>query len=775
MKSLKIALSNIRKRKSSAITLTIMALIATIMLTISLSLLTGVGSLFDTRAYELNTAHIAFSIDARGWSDEVYQQITSAENLTEYKIQEAFIGEVRYILNDRSVRAPFIFTLEPQNPNLNTVEVLDRLSTTPQNPIILPLMFRFNGFNAGDNFTLTSVGTTHGFTIYGFYESIFFGSPTVGLFMGFVSEETFSALNEDNNLFPTYTVSLKFETMIDAENYFWNELIPNFLDGGLLLSSTTLLNIRLNSTSFSLIMAIIMSLVAIITVIIALIVARFNIINSIEQDIQTLGALKSIGFTGGQIIKAILLQFLLIITVGIILGIIITIPLMGIVGTMVSSTSGLLWANMGMILPSIIAVVAVLGTIMLVSFLIVRKAKKITPINALRNGLENQIYKKSITNLESSVMPLNISMAGKQFKTNFKRNITAFLTLTLFGFMTVLGFTMHHNFVTDTSAYRDMVGFEPAHIRIVAFNNEFAIENFETISSKENVRATLAFEMFSLSMSTGEQFGINVWEDIRLREVNTIIRGRHPVAYNEISIMAQTSDWLGISIGDTITLEHSNGKTADFRVTGIFQGWGAMGNITLDGLSRLQDEVVLRNMYIYLYDYSDQAIANFMNSLVTEFGRELIIINYIESFNEFLAQLQGPIEIGMTFIIIITIAVIVLVLFLMVNTIINRGKKEAGILKAIGFTSGHLILQLLLSFLPIILGGVMLGTLLGIFTTNPLLGLMFSGLGIARATFIIVPWLVAIGAVLLICTSIITLLLVSIKYRKITARSLIAS
>jgi len=121
----------------------------------------------------------------------------------------------------------------------------------------------------------------------------------------------------------------------------------------------------------------------------------------------------------------------------------------------------------------------------------------------------------------------------------------------------------------------------------------------------------------------------------------------------------------------------------------------------------------------------------------------------------------------------VIIAVTVLVLFLMIGTIINRSKKETGILKAIGFTSKQLIAQMLLSFLPLILGGVLIGTILGIFVTNPLLGVMFSGIGIARASFIIVPWLVALGAVLLIAASIVTLLLVSLKYKRISARELI--
>jgi len=772
MKLFLIAWSNIKKRKSSAITLVIMTLLATIMLTISLSLITGVGSLFDARVYELNASHIAFTIDYRGFDDDM---LTNAEGLIEYQIQTGLIGEVRYDLDGRSIRSPFIFTVDYQSQNLNRIEVLDRLSVAPSNPIILPLSFRINGFSSGDVFNITSAGIPYTFIIYGFFESIFFGSPG-GLAMGFVSQQTFDTFLEDSNLFPSKVISMQFETIDYAQDYFWNELLSVYLDTGILLSSYILSNIRLNATMFSFIMAALMSLIAVITVIIALIVARFNIINNIEQDIKTLGALKGIGFSNKQIINAIILQFLLIIAIGAIIGVIISIPLMGAVGNLTASTSGLLWAGLSMVVPSIISVIIILGIIILTTFLIARRTKKITPINALRSGLDTHNFKKSAVKLDTGKLPLNISMAIKQFKTGYKRNIAAFITLILFGFVMVLGFTMHYNFVVDTSAYRQMVGAEPAHVRIVAFDDDMAVNRFDEILDYENVRTTLNFGMFTLINSCGARLGFNVFEDIGRREVNTIIRGRHPLLYNEISIAADIGNLLGAGLGDTLSLTHPSGEIASFIISGIFQGWGSHGHMTIAGIERMQGqgEVVLRNMYIYLYDYSNEAIIQFMNVLIADFGRGIIVQNYSESFYDFLAAMQTPINIAMIFISTIIVAIIALVLFLMVNTIINRGKKEAGILKAMGFSSGQLILQMLLSFIPIILGGVILGVLIGVFTTNPLLGIMFSGIGIAEATFIIVPWLTVVGAVALILTSITTLLLISLKYKRICARELMA-
>ncbi|MCL2861967.1 MAG: ABC transporter permease [Firmicutes bacterium] len=769
MKSLLIAWSNIKKRKSSAATLVILSLLATLMLVISLSLLTGVGALFDTRAEELNAPHVVFSINANDWNDGIEDIVYGAENLKHLEVNRIMLGEIRYILNNRSVRQPMSFAVMPENAALNTVTVLNRLSTTPQNPIILPLIYRINGFSSGDIFLVNSAGSEYSFTIYGFFENVFFNTNNMS--KAFVCENMLAVLEQDTSLFPAYMASMLFYDDIAGYDFFFGELLA--ADEGSMLHGSTLSNIRLNATSFSVIMAAILSLVALIIVVVSLIVARFNIINSLDQDMKTIGALKGIGMTSPQLMRATILQYLLIVVLGVLIGLIISFPMIGIVGNLVSATSGLLWSGMSMTLPSIISVFSVVGAMMLATFLVSRRTKKITPIKALRSGLENHSFKKSATKLETSKMPLNISMALKQFKTNFRRNIAAFITLTLFGFMIVLGFTMHHNFVTDTSAYLAMIGVEPAHVRIMSFSDEFVQDHFDNIGERENVRGTLRFEFNTLHMPQGQQLRFTVWEDIARREVNPIIRGRQPAASNEISITAQTSNWINLGIGDTLTLIHQNGEAASFLIAGIIQGWGSHGFMTQEGFNRLDENIVLRNMYIYLHDNSYQAISDFMSRLSIDFGRELVMLNQSELMDEFFAAMEQPINIAMLFIIFLTILVVVLVFFLMVNTIINRNKKEAGILKAMGFTSKQLILHNLFSFLPIILGAVALGTILGVLLTNPLLGIMFGGMGIAQAAFTIVPWTIAAGAVSLMFTCVITILLVSLKYKHITARSLI--
>ena len=769
MKEFKIAWGNIKRRKSSSITLAIMSALAVVMLIISLSLLTGVGSLVETRIQALNAGDITFAINANFWTDELTYIVENADGKIEHETKHAMLGEA-FIQDSTEHNAIFMFTHLPQNPNLNTVYVLNQLSTTPQNPIILPLVYRTRGFRAGEDFVVNSLGFSQSFIIYGFFETILFSAPA--MHKAFINPAAFDIIEQDYSFFSVYTTSMTFETTAQSQDFLFGIILTDF--EGILLHASNIGGMRINMTSFPMIMAALLSLVALIVVVISLIVARFNIINSLEQDMKTVGALKGIGYSSKQLIGATILQYLLIVSVGAILGLILAFPLMIGVGNIVASTTGLLWAGISMALPAIISVIAVVGTMTLATYLIARRTKKITPIVALRSGIETHSFKKSATNLQQTKMPLNIAMSIKMFKGNFRRNIAVFITLTLFGFMATLGFAAHYNFVVDSSAYRAMMGLEPAHVRVVAFSDEIATNNFGTIADRQNVRATLEFDFAWGYLEEGQGLRFMVFDDVADREVTALISGRLPVADNEIIITAATSNWIGYRIGDSLEMQHSNGNSSTFLITGLTQGSGANGFMNRAALERMQENAVFRHLYIYLYDSSDEAIVEFMNGLVQDFGRDMAIINYVEQFEGFLRTLEQPINIAMIFIMLITIFVIVLVLFLMVNTIINRHKKEAGMLKAVGFTSRQLILQMLLSFVPVILAGVILGVVLGLVATNPLLGLMFSGLGVAQAAFIIVPALAIFGALIIAATSVVTILLVSLKYNRITAKELIA-
>jgi len=536
--------------------------------------------------------------------------------------------------------------------------------------------------------------------------------------------------------------------------------------------SLTYGNMATAATMFALIMSFVLILVAFLVLIIALIIVRFTIKSNIEEDIKTFGALKSIGYTSKQIIWSIIIQFLLIAVLGGIAGALLGLLVSGYVGNVVSATSGLLWSSASFFIPSLIAVLAIIAVTFLVTYLVARKSKNITPINALRQGLGNHYFKRNHAPLEKTKMPLNIAVAVKSFFGNIKNNITAFVVLFLFGFMGVLGFTLYHNFVTDTSAFKKMIGGEQSEVLLVAKDEQFALDNFSDIKKMDGVVKTVVYDKFTTT-SDNKLVIISVWDDISKKDTTSLIDGRYPKLDNEISLRSTDQKILNKNIGDVINVEYE-GVMESYLVTGITQGVSDDTScMTREGFSRLKEVTALKGMYIFLNNSGTDYINNFADSLVVKYGNQIFVMNLAEAVNNTVVGLKDPVAIATYLVIAIMIFTVCFVFFLLINTIIRRRKKDFGIMKAVGFTSGQLIKQMLLSFLPVIVISVILGTVAGVFLTNPLLGLMFSGLGIAKAKFILSAGLTVISGAVLLGISVLTIYLISLKTRNISPQKLI--
>lgn len=107
----------------------------------------------------------------------------------------------------------------------------------------------------------------------------------------------------------------------------------------------------------------------------------------------------------------------------------------------------------------------------------------------------------------------------------------------------------------------------------------------------------------------------------------------------------------------------------------------------------------------------------------------------------------------------VTLLIVSVTLYLIIKATVIRRKKELGIQKAIGYTNKQLMFQMALSFLPVLLIGMLAGSIFGYFEVNPLLSIVFSSIGIMQIHLPVpILLLVGIGVVVIILGFIISLL-----------------
>ena len=151
----------------------------------------------------------------------------------------------------------------------------------------------------------------------------------------------------------------------------------------------------------------------------------------------------------------------------------------------------------------------------------------------------------------------------------------------------------------------------------------------------------------------------------------------------------------------------------------------------------------------------------------------LSAVNFDKGMEEGIASYQKIVAIIGLAMLVITLLVVTLVLYFVISSSVIRKKRDLGIQKAIGFTTYQLMNQLSISFMIPIVIGVVAGTLLGAFYTNPMMSISMKGAGVMKAGFIVDPyWVIAFGVATIVFSYLLSLL-ITWRIRKISAYALV--
>ena len=124
-------------------------------------------------------------------------------------------------------------------------------------------------------------------------------------------------------------------------------------------------------------------------------------------------------------------------------------------------------------------------------------------------------------------------------------------------------------------------------------------------------------------------------------------------------------------------------------------------------------------------------------------------------------------------ILVFSAVIIAFVLYLLVRTMLNNKQRDYGILKALGYTTGELILQTALSFMPTTILSAAVGLSVCSLIIRPLTALFLSGIGIVKCTFTVPVGFIAAAGVVLVLFTFGMACLLSVKIRRITPKALL--
>lgn len=775
-KSFLIARSNIRKAKGQAAVILILMLLAACMLNLWLMLSMDYKANFERYHDELNAEHVTLSVD--GSTDELHrflsQTLKSDKRTADYCLDSCMHMTSTFPYNGGEVNDWCVF-LEKQTAltrSIGKIEIVEEGNFT--SGIYLPMLYKTDGIEIGKSLEISIGGHKETYNVCGFFNSVMMGAHNCALVEIILTGDKYAEL-QNSGYAPQATLcsvrltdkaeSLKYEASLKSaisENYPNINMVSNCY--GFVLVSRYISQMVCSG---------IMAAMAFFILLIVLVVIVSNIINYIQVKMKNLGALKSVGYTSGQLIQSLLLQFLGLTFIAAVVGIGLSYLLFPAVNAMMIAQTGIPYVMHFLPVPSALTLAVLGGAVALSVLFASRRIKRIEPIVALRSGIQTHNFKHNHIPLEKTKASLNLALALKTTFLSAKHNITVCVTMFVLSLVVVFSGLMIENAIADMTPFLNLVVGQTADSRISIQGN--AERDFiAKIQADSRVENAYLYTLLNISHTGGAELMAGICEDFgKVNNQHVVFEGRFPKYDNEIAIAAKYADENGLKIGDEIDMS-VNGKQEKYLICGFTQISDYLGKdclLTRAGYERLG---TLTNPSYYINLTSETDIDAFNLEMEEIFG------DSVNSTMNFLAAIEGVADVYVTLMRVIVIAILVLsvviivfVLYLLVRTMVNNKLCDYGIMKALGFTTKQLILQTALSFMPATIVSAAAGLTLSSIIINPLTALFLNGIGIVKCTFAIPVGFIVIGGIGLVLCAFVTVCLLSLKIRKISPRALL--
>lgn len=608
----------------------------------------------------------------------------------------------------------------------------------PGEVYVSPSMVTMFGVQIGDeiSFPIARAGRDLALTVKGFYEDPFMGSSMIGMKGFLISEEDYIGAGQ-----------VIQDSGIDAlaRNGAMLHIFPE--EGSSLTVSE--LNSRLNESTglprytefihsagsiagFMLVLQNAFSglLIAFVTVllVVVMVVVGHSINSAVEADYVNMGILKTVGFTGSLLRRIQMIQYLSVILAGMMAGGILTVPLSRFVSSATLTTTGIrIPENMpvGTCLLAFGAIVLVLaGFIALKS----GKINEVAPMKAIRgetltvNG-DNGGLRKSLPIRKNQ---LELRLAFRQLTAGKRRYAGACLVALFLVFFASMTGRLDSWLGADGKGM--MEAFNPADhdIGVQIFGAYSADEAENTILSYTGITDSYLLAMPGVSVN-GIDYTANVISDPKRFH---LIEGRTCMAEDEIVLTEFVASDLGVSIGDTVTVQADMGSGV-YTVSGIYTCANDMGDnvgLSREGYLKIgQDSPELWCHHYFLTDPSQKTTVT--EALKEAYGGDVHVhentwpglFGIISAMRALMVFQYGMV---MVFILIVTV--------MTGSRILCAEKRDIGIMKALGFTSGQLQTAFALRFGLAAVPGAVIGTGLAAMLTDPLVSKVMKMAGISN-------------------------------------------
>ncbi len=775
-----IARSNFRRARGQTAAIALLVLLAAFMLNLWLMLSMDYKQNFDRYHDKLHAEHVTLALnDGRdaGVREFLSETLEGDGRTEQFCMDDVFFMVGSFPYHDGEVNTEFII-LDRETASGRPVGAVEFLGEDDryQSGIYLPVLYRSDRrIAAGETIELTIGSQVKRYTVCGFLNSVMTGSHNCSMSALVLTGDKYEELEREGELIPSTLVSIRIGDKGESQKFEADlkEAVSARYPG-----------VRTQSNSYTLVSSSryisqmicsgIMSVMAFFVTMIALVVIASNVIHYIQGNMKNLGALKAVGYESRQIVGALLFQFSGTALASALFGIGLSYCLFPAVNDMMISQTGIPYQVRFLPLPFFLTLFVTVGTVFLTVWLSTRRIRRIEPITALREGIRTHSFRKNRIPLDKTRLSVSPALSLKTTLSGMKQNVTLCITMLVLSLVVVFSGLMVENVIMDMEPFVNMIVGETADscINIKAGAEE---EFLRRMRADERVEKVYLYNSANALPVDGIGLMATMTDDFRdVNNQDMCIEGRYPKYDNEIAVAAKYAGEKGLHVGDEILMTAEGGRET-YLICGLTQMSNNLGRDCLFTRSGYERMSTLENLSFYLNLAEGEDVEAFQEEagewLEEDMNAAINIQDVLEGTGRVYISLMAVLVAA---ILALSIVIILFVLYLLVRAMLDRKKREYGILKALGFTTGQLVLQTALSFMPAVVLSMAAGLIFSVWTINPLTALFLRGIGIVKCTFTVpLGFVAAAGAALCLLAFAIACLL-SLKIRKIAPRELFA-
>ena len=749
------AKNNIKKQKGDMITFFILTLVATALIFISASFMVGTGRVVDTNMKQINASDILILLTAEDRAETKLAEIIKGNSdLTGYDATKYISTYAKYRHKGEKTWTEYSFHIASYEEDRKLQKISCPTGKMHGNQVVIPVSLS-GAFRIGDTMELRVGDNEYRLKVAGYNEDNIYCSPmNMGTYLVYASERLYNSILFENPRKASECKLIKTNLTKGAKNSgkdtnsYVDDLFNEFNDWYIAycrkhpdyaLYSMNFLPADLMKTASLILPLIFVAIVlvfAIVMFVIAMVIIHFSVKNFIMLNMRNTGIMEASGYTIRELVMILLFQLILIASLGSIGGITLGALILEPAGAIILATLGLSWNQP---VDPVIAASVFFGIILIVTILTLvlgREYKKTTVLSALHGGNNVTKNRRNTFSFEHTALPISLTLACKDTFGKFSSKLGTIFIMAVLSISTMFGFGMVDSYARDDQGLLNLAGM---------FDCDVALEGTETmmknVAAMSTVKAVYGDTWYAFNYTVGKRVSsitTRAFTDTDNIVGGSILEGGWPKNEKEIMLASAAADTLNAKLGDTVTIKNG-GKEESFRVCGLCQtmnNMGMMAYITVSGYERVAPPVSDYNIWVILKN--GKTFADFKQEFEDSYP-DVEVTDYKEAAK----QTTGVVSTGMKataiFIAALTIMIVAFVESLIVRAQITREWRNLGVSKALGYTSGQLIWQTILSNVPSILIGVVAGLILSPACCASMMKSMFAIFGFRKAVFSLLP------------------------------------